>query len=111
MILLLQTCFECGTVQYPARAVCRRCLSDHLADVTQPSGGTLLAKALIRVSIGELWSAQLPVAAGTVLMDAGVQAIVLLEGDVSPGTRTTIQWREDKRHGRLLVAKPLEERV
>lgn len=109
MTLLLQTCAACGAVQYPRRAVCRTCLSDRLEDRPQPAGATLLARAAICVSFNEDWASRLPVAAGTVLLDAGVQAIVLLEADPAAGARTTVRWQRDGEEPARLIATTMEE--
>jgi len=90
MTLLLQTCSECGAVQYPRRAVCRRCLSGRLADAPVADGGTLLAVARIEVTLDPAWSAALPCLAGTVLLDAGVKMIVMVAGDIAAGTRVRV---------------------
>ena len=42
----LQQCAVCGTVQYPPREACQRCLSIELAWKPQSGEGELLAKSL-----------------------------------------------------------------
>ena len=90
MTLVLQTCSDCGTVQYPRRAVCRRCLSGALADAPVANGGTLLALARIEVTLDPAWSAAVPCLAGTVLLDAGVKILVMVAEDIAPGNRVRV---------------------
>ncbi len=90
MTLVLQACSACGAVQYPRRAVCRRCLSGQLADAPVADGGILLAVSRIEVTLDPAWSAALPCLAGTVLLDAGVKMIVMVTGDITPGTRVRV---------------------
>ena len=90
MTLSLQACSDCGAVQYPRRAVCRRCLSGALADAPVADSGILLAIVRIEVTLDPAWSAALPCLAGTVLLDAGVKMLVMVAGDIAPGTRVRV---------------------
>lgn len=42
--LSMQHCLDCGTVQYPPRELCQRCLGDNLKWRDTDSAGTLLAQ-------------------------------------------------------------------
>ena len=43
----LQQCRECGTVQYPPREACQKCLSVRLDWKSQPPGGELIAQTVL----------------------------------------------------------------
>src|SRR5204863_7561024 len=46
----LQQCKDCGTVQYPPREACQKCLSVKLAWKNLPDGGELLARTTLQHS-------------------------------------------------------------
>jgi len=62
--LELQVCRDCGTVQYPPREVCRRCLSDRLDWKPQSGEGELISETLIRHSLELFFRERAPWRAG-----------------------------------------------
>src|SRR5262249_26378832 len=62
----LQVCGECGTVVYPPRDACPRCLSSRLPFKDVADGGTLLAETTIRTSTDVYFRERMPWRIGTV---------------------------------------------
>lgn len=94
MTVSLQRCSACEAYQYPARDLCRVCLSDALHPVEQVYAGTVLAQARIHRSLDPQALAQGPRRIGTVALDVGVRVIAMLDDDVSAGERVCL--RHDK---------------
>lgn len=78
----LQVCRECGTVQYPPREACRKCVSPRLAWREQDGLGTLLATTTLSHSNDLFFRERLPWRLGLVRLDAGPTLMVHLHGSV-----------------------------
>ena len=89
--LELPVCEACGTVQYPVREVCVRCLSDRLRREAVQTGGVVLARTALHRSMDTRFAPRLPLAIGSVKLDAGPLAIVILDGDLAPGARVQVR--------------------
>ena len=89
--LELPVCEACGTAQYPVREVCVRCLSDRLRREPVKAGGVILARTVLHRSMDTRFAPRLPLAIGSVKLDAGPVAIALLDGDLAPGTRVQVR--------------------
>ena len=88
--LELPVCGECGTVQYPLREVCVRCLSAKLPRQAVGAGGLLLARTRLHRSMDERFAPRLPLDVGSVKLDAGPVVIAILERAWEPGTRVRL---------------------
>lgn len=89
--LELPTCMECGTVQYPLREVCVRCLSDRLQRAQANAGGVLLARTVLHRSMDERFAPRLPLPVGSVKLDAGPVLIAILATTLEPGCRVQLR--------------------
>jgi uncharacterized OB-fold protein len=85
--LALPICDLCGTVQYPLREVCVRCLSSRLSRKPVAAGGVLLARTRLHRSMDERFAPRLPLDIGSVKLDAGPVVIAVLEKAFEPGAR------------------------
>lgn len=83
--LELPVCDDCGTVEYPIREICVRCLSDRLRWIPVKPEGVLLAHTRLHRSMDERFAPRLPLAIGSVRLDAGPVVIVLLDGQCEVG--------------------------
>jgi NAD(P)-dependent dehydrogenase (short-subunit alcohol dehydrogenase family)/uncharacterized OB-fold protein len=108
--LHLQTCKDCGTVQYPPREACGNCLSERLQWREQPAGGELLAQSTLRHSNHLYFKERLPWRIGTIRLDAGPTVIAFLSNSVpnAPG-RVRVSLRMDRAGEAVLVAQPERE--
>lgn len=94
--LTLQHCAQCGTVQYPRREVCVRCLSPDLGWRDTPGGGTLLSHTVLSVSVEPAWADRLPLPLALVRLDAGPVVYALSEsGLTTRGMRVTVTRGDD----------------
>jgi uncharacterized OB-fold protein len=95
-MIRLQRCNDCGTAQYPPRAVCHACLSDrlewHSAD-TLP--GRLVAQTTLHHSNEPRFRPLLPLRLGLVQFDAGPVALCFLHGDAAPGDTVAVRTGAD----------------
>lgn len=81
----LPVCDDCGTVQYPIREVCKRCLSERLSWSALKPQGVLLACTRLHRSMDERFAPRLPLEIGSVKLDAGPVVIALLDGQCEVG--------------------------
>jgi uncharacterized OB-fold protein len=94
--LALPACEDCGTIQFPPREACGKCLSERIAPRPVEPAGTLLARTTIHRSLDPKFP--LPLGVGTVRLDCGVTAFAFLDpGCGEAGSR--VQLREEQRHG------------
>jgi hypothetical protein len=84
--------------------VCRICLSDSLQMTQQDAGGTVVAEARICRSIEPERLAGGAVRIGAVALELGVRAIVLLDEDVTAGSRVRLRYHNSEFEDRTLVA-------
>ena len=89
--LELPVCEACGSVQYPVREVCVRCLSDRLRRQPVQAGGVILARTVLHRSMDERFAPRLPLAIASVKLDAGPVAIAVLDADRAPGARVQLR--------------------
>lgn len=81
----LQSCEDCGAVQYPPRDVCRSCLSGRLVWRTEEGTGTLLATTTLHHPYELYFRERAPWRTGLVALDSGVRVVAFL----SPSARQT----------------------
>ena len=74
----LQQCRECGTVQYPPREACQKCLSVRLDWKSQPPGGELIAQTVLHHSNDLFFRERLPWRLGLVKLDCGPTVVAHL---------------------------------
>jgi uncharacterized OB-fold protein len=79
----LQQCKECGTVQYPPRDACHRCLSVGLEWTLQPGAGRLISETTLSHSHLAKFTEQLPLRIGLVHLRCGPVALTYVEKTVS----------------------------
>lgn len=107
MTLPIQHCSECGTLQYPPRDVCRRCLSDALHPRETPVTGTVMAQALIHRSLDPDMVRDGASPLGLVATPTDLRLIALLAPEVTVGMPVTLHLHPD-RHGAIIArALPL----
>jgi NAD(P)-dependent dehydrogenase (short-subunit alcohol dehydrogenase family)/uncharacterized OB-fold protein len=103
----LQVCTECGTVQYPPREACHRCLSLELEWQPQSGGGELISETVLHHSHDTYFRDRLPWRLGLVRLDCGPTVLAHLHCRVSPSPcRVEIVARLDKAGQAALVAVP-----
>lgn len=108
--LKLQVCKNCATVQYPAREVCRRCLSSELKWQTINAGGKILSHTVVHVSNEERFRDGLPCCIGSIKLDCGPVVLANLpEGPLETGTRVRVEVKPDESGRGILFAKAADE--
>jgi NAD(P)-dependent dehydrogenase (short-subunit alcohol dehydrogenase family)/uncharacterized OB-fold protein len=83
----LQQCRECGTVQYPPRESCQKCLSGKIIWKEQPDGGELLARTVLHHSNDLFFRERLPWSLGLVKLDCGPTVVAHLHAAVEKKVR------------------------
>ena len=106
----LQTCRDCGAVQYPPREACHACLSDRLVWKLQDGAGALLATTALHHSHDLFFRERLPWRLGMVRLDSGPTVVAHLHGDVHEApSRVRVSARLDKSGQAVLIAFPEQE--
>src|SRR5688572_2893841 len=106
----LQACRDCGSVQYPPREACQRCLSQRLEWREQDGAGELLSETRLHHSNDLFFRERLPWRLGMVRLDAGPTVVVHLHGDVPPApARVRVGARLDRAGQAVLVGFPIDE--
>jgi uncharacterized OB-fold protein/NAD(P)-dependent dehydrogenase (short-subunit alcohol dehydrogenase family) len=107
----LQTCLECGAVQYPPREACHRCLSVKLEWREQPDTGELLARTILHHSNEPYFRQRLPLSVGLIRLDCGPSVVAHLRASslMNPGRPVRLVLRLDRAGGAVLIAYPREE--
>jgi len=90
MTIMLQCCRACGTANYPARAVCRACLSDDLAEQADSGEGALIATTLVHRSLEPAYAGELPVRVGMVRLDRGPRVLAYVRTDLAVPARVRL---------------------
>jgi NAD(P)-dependent dehydrogenase (short-subunit alcohol dehydrogenase family)/uncharacterized OB-fold protein len=108
----LQQCSDCGTVQYPPREACHRCLSTRLKWKEQPGEGELLAATVLHHSNDLFFRERLPWRLGLAKLACGPTVVVHLHADVPPApAKLRIAARLDRAGQAVLVGLPDKENV
>jgi NAD(P)-dependent dehydrogenase (short-subunit alcohol dehydrogenase family)/uncharacterized OB-fold protein len=106
----LQQCAACGTVQYPPREACQKCLSGTLAWRPQPQCGGLLSDTLLHHSNDLFFRERLPWRLGLVQLDCGPTVVAHLHERVAPApSRVHLHVKLDRAGQAVMVALPSEE--
>jgi NAD(P)-dependent dehydrogenase (short-subunit alcohol dehydrogenase family)/uncharacterized OB-fold protein len=103
----LQTCCDCGAMQYPPREVCRACLSQRLIWRPQDGKGELLSETTLHAAQELYFRERLPWRIGLVRLDAGVNVVGYVHTSVgaAPG-RVRVEVALDRAGQAALVAMP-----
>lgn len=105
----LQVCEECGTVQYPPRGACRKCLSTDLRWRPQTGEGELLSATTLHHSNDLFFRERLPWRLGMVRLDSGPSLMVHLHGEVGEAPqRVRVGARLDRAGQAVLIGFPFE---
>jgi NAD(P)-dependent dehydrogenase (short-subunit alcohol dehydrogenase family)/uncharacterized OB-fold protein len=106
----LQTCRDCGAVQYPPREACHACLSTRLPWRVQPGDGELLADTKLAHSNDLFFRERLPWRLGLVKLDVGPTVVAHIHSDVGAApARVRISARLDRAGQAVLIAAPDKE--
>jgi NAD(P)-dependent dehydrogenase (short-subunit alcohol dehydrogenase family)/uncharacterized OB-fold protein len=103
---MLQTCGECGTLQYPPRDACSNCLSVDLPWKEVSPNGRLIAGTTVHTSTNVYFRERTPWRIGTILMDAGPSIMCHVHGDLETGQDAVLINRLDKSGQAVLLATP-----
>jgi NAD(P)-dependent dehydrogenase (short-subunit alcohol dehydrogenase family)/uncharacterized OB-fold protein len=107
--LELQTCRDCGAVQYPPREVCRACLSARLIWRPHNGQGELLTETVLRTAQELYFREHLPWRIGIVRLDGGANLVVYVHQSIGPAPcRVRVEAALDRGGEAVLVAVPPE---
>jgi NAD(P)-dependent dehydrogenase (short-subunit alcohol dehydrogenase family)/uncharacterized OB-fold protein len=106
----LQTCFDCGTIQYPPRSACVSCLSHRLEWRAVDGVGELISDTVLHHSNELYYRERVPLRLGLVRLDVGPILLAHLHGDcaVAP-SRVRVRAHLDKSGQAVLIALPPED--
>lgn len=105
----LQECEDCGTVQYPPREACGKCLSSSLQWRQQSGEGQLLSSTTLHHSNDLFFRERLPWQLGLVHLDAGPTVVVHLHGEAGEApARVRVGARLDRAGQAVLIGFPSE---
>jgi NAD(P)-dependent dehydrogenase (short-subunit alcohol dehydrogenase family)/uncharacterized OB-fold protein len=105
----LQQCRGCGTVQYPPREACQKCLSIQLDWKAQPGGGALLAQTVLHHSNDLFFRERLPWRLGLVKLDCGPTVVAHLHEAVRD--RVEVKAVLDRAGQAVIAALPEKEKA
>ena len=106
----LQQCRACGSVQYPPREACQKCLSTQLAWRAQPQGGELLSETVLYHSNDLFFRERLPWRLGLVRLDCGPTVVAHLHERVAQApSRVNVNVKLDRAGQAVMAALPSEE--
>jgi NAD(P)-dependent dehydrogenase (short-subunit alcohol dehydrogenase family)/uncharacterized OB-fold protein len=105
--LELQTCRDCGAVQYPPREACRICVSRRLDWKAQNGAGQLLSETTLHHSNELFYRERMPWRLGMVRLDCGPVVVVHLHSDCARApSRVRVIANIDRAGQAALVAVP-----
>ena len=106
----LQQCRDCGTVQYPPREACQKCLSIRLDWKPQSTDGELLSATVLHHSNDLFFRERLPWRLGLVKLDCGPTVVAHLHERVATApSRVFVAAKLDRAGQAVLVALPDKE--
>ncbi|MGH8692464.1 MAG: SDR family NAD(P)-dependent oxidoreductase [Burkholderiales bacterium] len=103
----LQQCRDCGSVQYPPREACQKCLSVDLVWRAQRPEGDLLAQTILHHSNDLFFRERLPWRLGLVKLDCGPTVVAHLHA--SAEQRVRVRAMLDRAGQAVLAALPEKE--
>jgi NAD(P)-dependent dehydrogenase (short-subunit alcohol dehydrogenase family)/uncharacterized OB-fold protein len=108
----LQQCAQCGTVQYPPREACQKCLSVELAWKAQSGEAELLATTVLHHSNDLFFRERLPWRLGLAKLACGPTVVAHLHADVPAApAKLRVAARLDRAGQAVLVGLPDKENV
>src|SRR5436305_9323048 len=106
----LQTCFDCGAVQYPPRSACVKCLSHRLEWREVDDGGELIAETVLHHSNELYYRQRVPLRLGTVRLHAGANLLAHVHGDCARApSPVRVRAHLDRSGQAVLIALPRED--
>jgi len=106
----LQVCRDCGTVQYPPREACRKCLSHRLDWRAQDGAGELVSETTLHHSNELFYRDRIPWRLGVIKLDSGPVVIAHLHGDCPPAPSPVhVRAGLDKAGQAALIAVPQKD--
>ena len=106
----LQVCRDCGTVQYPPREACHKCLSHRLDWRVQDGAGELVSETTLHHSNELFYRERVPWRLGVVKLDAGPVVVAHLHGDCPQApSRVHVRATLDKAGQAALIAVPQKD--
>lgn len=102
----LQHCAACGSVTYPPRDACPKCLAAGLAYRDTADGGVILTETVIHIPIGLWFRERAPWRTGLVKLDAGPVMVAHLHGDCRMGDRVRMRLMLDPAGAAAAFALP-----
>jgi len=106
----LQQCADCGTVQYPPREACHKCLSVRLVWRAQEIDGELLSDTVLHHSNDLFFRERLPWRLGLVKLDCGPTVVAHLHASTAPPpSRVRVSAMLDRAGQAVMVASPEKE--
>jgi NAD(P)-dependent dehydrogenase (short-subunit alcohol dehydrogenase family)/uncharacterized OB-fold protein len=106
----LQQCRDCGTVQYPPREACQKCLSVVLDWKAQPTEGELLAQTVLHHSNDLFFRERLPWRLGLVKLACGPTVVSHLHEEIkNPPMKVRIRAMLDRAGQAVIAALPDKE--
>jgi NAD(P)-dependent dehydrogenase (short-subunit alcohol dehydrogenase family) len=103
----LQQCRDCGTVQYPPREACQKCLSIRLDWKPQRAEGELLAQTVLHHSNDLFFRERLPWRLGLVKLECGPTVVAHLHEAATQ--RVRVRTMLDRAGQAVIVALPDKE--
>jgi NAD(P)-dependent dehydrogenase (short-subunit alcohol dehydrogenase family)/uncharacterized OB-fold protein len=108
----LQTCHDCGTVQYPPRSACVKCLSHRLEWRAVDGAGELISETVLHHSNELYYRERVPVRLGLVKLKAGPNLLVHVHGDCAAAPLPVrVRAHLDKSGQAALIALPSQDTV
>jgi NAD(P)-dependent dehydrogenase (short-subunit alcohol dehydrogenase family)/uncharacterized OB-fold protein len=106
----LQVCRDCGTVQYPPREACRKCLSHRLDWRAQDGAGELVSETTLHHSNELFYRERMPWRLGVIKLDSGPVVVAHVHGDCPPApSRVHVRAGLDKAGQAALIAVPQKD--
>src|SRR5271155_3852022 len=106
----LQVCRDCGTVQYPPREACRKCLSNRLDWRAQDGAGELVSETTLHHSNELFYRERMPWRLGVIKLDSGPVIVAHVHGDCPPApSRVHVRAGLDKAGQAALIAVPRKD--
>jgi NAD(P)-dependent dehydrogenase (short-subunit alcohol dehydrogenase family)/uncharacterized OB-fold protein len=106
----LQVCRDCGTVQYPPREACRKCLSHRLDWRAQDGAGELISETTLHHSNEVFYRERMPWRLGVIKLDSGPVVVAHLHGDCPAApARVHVRAGLDKAGQAALIAVPQKD--
>jgi NAD(P)-dependent dehydrogenase (short-subunit alcohol dehydrogenase family)/uncharacterized OB-fold protein len=103
----LQSCKDCGTVQYPPREACQSCLSLKLIWKSDGGGGEMVSDTTLHHSNDLFFRERLPWRLGLVKLDSGPTVVAHLHSEIPAApVRVNVSARLDRAGQAVIVAFP-----